>query len=112
MARCGDGLVREDLSEGDPGFEACDDGNEDDADTCLNNCQTARCGDGVIGPNEGCDDANDDPTDGCNIVFQRVAAMASFKRVKFVMMVTLKTPIHASAPVRRRAAETVFRGSI
>ncbi|MEE2643469.1 MAG: DUF4215 domain-containing protein [Myxococcota bacterium] len=31
----------------DPG-EGCDDGNDDDRDGCLNNCQVARCGDGVL----------------------------------------------------------------
>ena len=40
------------------GDEACDDGNELDNDACLNNCQAARCGDGIVGPGEGCDDGN------------------------------------------------------
>ena len=59
-------MVRLDLSQGDPGYEACDDGNDDDSDSCLAGCVAARCGDGVVGPNEGCDDGNDDPTDACN----------------------------------------------
>ena len=65
-ARCGDGIVRDDLEPGEPGYESCDDGNEVDSDTCLSTCQSARCGDGVVGPGEGCDDGNDDPTDACN----------------------------------------------
>lgn len=36
---CGDGVVGPD--------EACDDGNEDNHDSCLNTCQVAGCGDGV-----------------------------------------------------------------
>ena len=67
---CGRSLRRwraaEGLSEGDEGYEACDDGNDDDADACRNNCSEARCGDGVVGPGEGCDDGNEDPTDDCN----------------------------------------------
>ena len=46
-------------------FEACDDGNDDDSDHCLNDCVEARCGDGVLGPGEGCDDGNADPSDSC-----------------------------------------------
>jgi cysteine-rich repeat protein len=56
--RCGDGKV-------DPG-EQCDDGNRTDGDSCLNNCQKARCGDGVVWAGvEGCDDGNSVDTDGC-----------------------------------------------
>ena len=58
-------MQRTDVPLGLPGFEACDDGNEVDEDTCLSSCVEARCGDGVVGPGEGCDDGNDDPTDGC-----------------------------------------------
>jgi cysteine-rich repeat protein len=65
-ARCGDGVRRLDLSEDDAGYEACDDGDDDDSDNCLSTCRAARCGDGVVGPGEGCDDGNEDPTDGCN----------------------------------------------
>lgn len=67
LARCGDGLLREDLSEGASGFEACDDGNEDNSDACLNNCRLARCGDGVVamGEGEACDDGNQNDFDEC-----------------------------------------------
>ncbi|MCA9635218.1 MAG: hypothetical protein KC420_04205 [Myxococcales bacterium] len=37
---CGDGVV-------DPG-EACDDGNQSDADACLSGCVAASCGDGFV----------------------------------------------------------------
>ncbi|MBM66122.1 MAG: hypothetical protein CMH55_07805, partial [Myxococcales bacterium] len=47
QARCGDGILRDDLSEGEPGYEECDDGNLDDHDACRNDCRRARCGDGV-----------------------------------------------------------------
>ncbi|MDC0670880.1 hypothetical protein [Nannocystis radixulma] len=40
-AVCGDGVV-------DPVSEACDDGNRDDGDACLNTCVAAGCGDGVV----------------------------------------------------------------
>ena len=35
LATCGDGFIREDLAEGDDGFEVCDDGNTDDDDACY-----------------------------------------------------------------------------
>lgn len=46
-ARCGDGVVRTDLAEGEAGYEVCDDGNTIDSDGCNGDCQPARCGDGV-----------------------------------------------------------------
>lgn len=60
QARCGDGKVG-------PG-EACDDGNSEDADTCLSDCTRApvpHCGDGVVGAGEACDDGNSDDRDTC-----------------------------------------------
>lgn len=55
---CGNGRV--DASE------QCDDGNRVDTDGCRNNCQLARCGDGVVRTNiEECDDGNTAPNDGC-----------------------------------------------
>ncbi|HBU47844.1 MAG TPA: hypothetical protein DEB46_06000 [Myxococcales bacterium] len=65
-ARCGDGVQRTDIAEGDLGFEACDDGNEIDTDLCLTNCAVARCGDNVVYEAvEECDDANEIQTDAC-----------------------------------------------
>ncbi|MBI5511944.1 MAG: DUF1566 domain-containing protein [Deltaproteobacteria bacterium] len=58
VSECGDGVT--DRSRG----EACDDGNQDDHDGCLNDCRLPRCGDGVVGPLEACDDAGESPT--CN----------------------------------------------
>jgi cysteine-rich repeat protein len=43
-ARCGDGFVRQDLREGQQGFEACDDGNNNDSDACNNSCRLGRDG--------------------------------------------------------------------
>ena len=61
---CGDGSVDE--------GEECDDGNDDDQDACLNSCEKAICGDGVIrldlAPESGgeeCDDGNDIDSDAC-----------------------------------------------
>jgi cysteine-rich repeat protein len=54
---CGDGII-------DDG-EACDDGNPDNTDTCLDTCQSASCGDGFVGPGEACDDGNDVDGDEC-----------------------------------------------
>ena len=55
---CGDGVI-------DPG-EACDDGNDDDTDTCLTTCERASCGDGfVLDGAEECDDGNDIDYDDC-----------------------------------------------
>lgn len=61
----GDGIVQT--------GEACDDGNSDNDDACLDDCQRAVCGDGIerqdpapgaIGY-EACDDGNTDNEDGC-----------------------------------------------
>jgi len=56
---CGDGVV-----EGD---EACDDGNQSNNDACLNSCEPASCGDGLIHKGvEVCDDGvNDNSYNGC-----------------------------------------------
>lgn len=61
---CGDGKVDE--------GEECDDGNDDDQDACLNDCERATCGDGVTRLDlpieqggEACDDGNDDDQDAC-----------------------------------------------
>ena len=57
-ARCGDGVVRTDIPDGDDGFERCDDGNEDTTDACADR-QPARCGDGYVQAGvEACDDGN------------------------------------------------------
>jgi cysteine-rich repeat protein len=55
---CGDGAV-------DDG-EACDDGNDDNTDTCLDTCVSASCGDGFVGPGEACDDGNMVDDDECS----------------------------------------------
>ena len=73
LARCGDGILRQDRAMGDTGFEACDDGNAINEDACLNTCERARCGDGIrrsdqppeTSDHEACDDGNDDPLDAC-----------------------------------------------
>ena len=56
---CGDGVLV-------PAFEACDDGNESNADGCTNDCALNVCGDGFVHAGvEACDDANQDDTDAC-----------------------------------------------
>ncbi len=55
---CGNGILQ--LGE------ACDDGNSINTDDCLNNCTTARCGDGAVHEGvEACDDGNTDDRDAC-----------------------------------------------
>ena len=55
---CGDGIL-------DFG-EECDDGNGENDDSCLNNCQSARCGDGYLWrAEEECDDGNTSNGDAC-----------------------------------------------
>ena len=44
-AFCGDGLHRQDRSEGEDGYEAHDDGNLSNSDACTSNCRVAVCGD-------------------------------------------------------------------
>lgn len=61
---CGDGVL-------DSG-EQCDDGNDDNRDGCLENCQFATCGDGVVRRHiEQCDDGNDDEDDDCTSICRR-----------------------------------------
>ena len=60
---CGDGHVN-------PVVEACDDGNQDNTDSCPDGvggtCQFSVCGDGhVNAQTETCDDGNQDNTDNC-----------------------------------------------
>ncbi len=56
---CGDGVP-------DPG-EACDDGDADDSDECLQGCVLAACGDGKVQVGvEACDDGDDDDADECS----------------------------------------------
>ena len=58
-ATCGDGIVR-------TGVEACDDGNSDNSDACLNSCVAATCGDGIVQTGvEACDDGNSVNSDAC-----------------------------------------------
>ena len=62
---CGNNVVE--------GSEACDDGNLNDNDGCLNSCALASCGDGIVRVDvdsqtegfEACDDGNALNTDGC-----------------------------------------------
>ncbi len=55
---CGDGAVQ--------AGEACDDGNADDTDACVEGCRAAACGDGFVYAGvEECDDTNSDESDGC-----------------------------------------------
>ena len=58
---CGDGIVNGDADNP----EACDDGNLDNTDGCLNSCSESGCGDGIVGPGEACDDGNADNNDSC-----------------------------------------------
>ncbi|MEM6928226.1 MAG: VCBS repeat-containing protein, partial [Myxococcota bacterium] len=47
------------------GVEACDDGNPDDTDDCLDTCAAAACGDGVVRSGvEDCDDGSDNGVEG------------------------------------------------
>ncbi|MBT6176155.1 MAG: DUF4215 domain-containing protein, partial [Deltaproteobacteria bacterium] len=56
---CGDGVV-------DKPVEECDDGNQDNTDSCTNDCSIARCGDAIVQQGEeDCDDANTSNTDAC-----------------------------------------------
>jgi len=57
-AVCGDGVMA--------AGEACDDGNQDNTDACLDTCVPASCGDGFAQVDvEACDDGNQDNTDAC-----------------------------------------------
>lgn len=57
-ADCGNAIVESN--------EVCDDGNDDNTDACLNNCQMPICGDNYIWQgHEECDDGNNFNTDSC-----------------------------------------------
>ncbi len=55
---CGNEVVEE--------FEQCDDGNQNNYDSCRNDCTLPICGDGTVDGNEQCDDGNTNNGDGCN----------------------------------------------
>lgn len=76
-ARCDDGLVCEegvctelpsDCGNGiQEAGEACDDGNDDNGDACVEGCVLATCGDGFVEAGvEVCDDGNRVDTDACS----------------------------------------------
>ncbi len=46
-------------------IEGCDDGNQNNNDTCSNSCTSASCGNGTVNPGEECDDGNAVETDAC-----------------------------------------------
>jgi cysteine-rich repeat protein len=58
LCTCGDGI---------PNFgEQCDDGNDNNWDTCTNDCTNFACGDGIVRIGfEQCDDANGNDADAC-----------------------------------------------
>jgi cysteine-rich repeat protein len=59
LASCGD-------SHTQAGVEDCDDGNQVQTDSCLNDCSAASCGDSHIQEGvEACDDGNMEQTDAC-----------------------------------------------
>lgn len=58
--KCGDGKTQDD--------EVCDDGNDDENDTCTTLCAPPGCGDGIKQDVEICDDGNDDEDDGCTTI--------------------------------------------
>lgn len=67
--RCGDGRLNA-LNE------QCDDGNDNEADSCNNKCQRTKdlCGNGKIdSPLEECDDGGNTPGDGCGATCKKEA---------------------------------------
>ena len=61
-AECGDGVVQ-------VGVEACDDGNLNNTDDCLNNCVAAIVWRWICAErSRACDDANQDNTDGLSCI--------------------------------------------
>ena len=63
---CGDGVVGPN--------EECDDTNDDNTDTCTNQCLNAKCGDGIVwAGEEACDDGNLVDTDLCTSKCQAAA---------------------------------------
>jgi cysteine-rich repeat protein len=73
LPSCGDGIADTILTVDVDGngipetAEFCDDGNQSNADDCVEDCKNAICGDGFVKVgSEDCDDANQDNTDGCD----------------------------------------------
>ena len=59
---CGNGVIER--------GEACDDGNSNQEDACLNDCKEARCGDGHVWSNqEACDEDSERCGDDCQLAF-------------------------------------------
>jgi len=78
FARCGDGVLRIDLLPGEPGFEACEAGEEAGGVRCSS-CSFGVCGDGVVNEGEACDDGNEISEDSC-ISCSRAACGDQFVR--------------------------------
>ena len=99
-------------SEGDEGFEACDDGNSDSDDACLTTCELARCGDGIhrrdLNPNhpdfEECDDGNDsDDEQECSTTCISLGCgNAASTRAKNATTATSRTPARAAQRLHDR----------
>ena len=47
-AACGDGITRLDKQPGEPGYESCDDQNDNQEDGCTTACDRHRCGDAIV----------------------------------------------------------------
>src|SRR5262249_35821531 len=83
---CGNGIADFDENgiPGPPfGPVDCDDGNNDNADDCLNTCLPATCGDGVTRtggtpPFEQCDDGNNRNNDACVVGCQHACCADAF----------------------------------
>ena len=56
-------MVRSGLDPADPAHEQCDDGNDDQTDSCLGDCRLASCGDGHL--HEGVETCDDGGEGGC-----------------------------------------------
>ena len=80
VARCGDGVSRADLEQGEEGFEVCDDGNDLDTDACSNACQPARCGDGIVRMDRSEGDDDFEACDAKTTVFTMISKPVMQKR--------------------------------
>ena len=115
VARCGDSIVRDDLAEGEPGYEACDDGNEADDDGCVAAARSQRAAMGLSkrALRPAMTATKITPTPASAVVRAPHAAMDLPKlALKAATMETRSRPTPAATAAIRRCGDGVVQGGV